>query len=416
MIEHSVLRSQKAALAVLSLAACLLCTGCPPPPKVQPAPPELPPRSLDDIVVTIEANAAKLNQALWSNSVAVTARFTDQRGKEHVYNLDSNFLFRPPQCLRMDLRPSMGDQVMQIGSNDADYWAWIEPELHTMWWGRYVHVGKPCATTIAVRPNQLVAALGLGGLPSPSEHLIGPIRKYGRTFDILYYLREEPSAISPQLSAEENAPPTGPAQHSTLTTQDSALSTQDSFLIDREYWVERVPPYLVRVVEFRDRLGRVTTSAFLDDYRAAWEGGPLVPHAVSIIWHQDNGKFTMTIGRAQGLPLEKAPPEKFRRPTRDDLPAGVTEIVQVDADCDVVFNRGEEASSESPTPAGLPSAPPAPRHPASLPRQTPSSIWIAPDAASAPSWVPPPSSAPADWLAPQPSVGVRQSLPGKPRR
>ncbi len=88
----------------------------------------------------------------------------------------------------------------------------------------------------------------------------------------------------------------------------------------------------------------MTTSAFLDDYRPVWEDGPLVPHAVSIIWHQDDGKFTMSISRMQGLPAEKVSPRAFLRPTADELPAGITDAVQVDADCDVVYLRGRDSA------------------------------------------------------------------------
>jgi hypothetical protein len=413
----------------------MLCTGCPPPPKVQPVPPEQPPRTIEEIVATIEANAARLDQAfsLWSNSVAVTARFTDRQGKEHVYNLDGNFLFQPPQRLRMDLRPSMGDQVMQIGSNDADYWVWIEPEWKKMWWGRYVHVGKPCTETIAVRPDQLVAALGLGGLPNAEEGLIGPVRKYGRTHDILYYMRRravEDEAPSAERSAASRRKDGGSSTTHPTPLRPASSKLSPGYRLEREFWVDRLPPYLIRVVLFRDALGRETTSAFLDDYRAAWEGGPLVPHAVSIIWHQDNGKFTMFISRVQGLPAEKVGPRAFLRPTREELPAGVTDVIQVDADCDIVYTRGrgvgsgeagknEEPPGTTPPPRYRQSEPAipfvAPRAVRPPPTPAASSTWVFPGAAGATSWVQPSLSDGADWLRPEPGAAVPRGWPDGPR-
>lgn len=288
---------------VSGIAASLsvLC-GCPPPNgEIEPVGPPPPPRTIEDIVATIEANAALLDRALWSNSVTVTARLVDEKAKEHAYNLDSSFLFSPPRCLRLDLRPGLGDQVMQIGSNDSDYWIWIEPEMGKMWWGRHRHVGKPCAETISVRPDQLTTALGLSGLPRAGDGLIGPARKYGRTYDVLYYLHEQPGG---------------------------------GYLLEREYLVERVSPYLLRSIRFRDRLGRVSMSAFLDDYRPAWDGGPLVPHTINVIWPKDDGKFTMWIKRLRGMEAEKVNARAFDRPTADALPGGIERVIQVDGDCE----------------------------------------------------------------------------------
>ncbi|MFQ5423835.1 MAG: hypothetical protein ACE5F9_07625 [Phycisphaerae bacterium] len=272
--------------------------GCINPKSIPDAEPP-PLRSTAEIIETIAANSRLLDRALWSAGVAVTARFRDSHDREHVYNLDSNFLFAGPASLRMDLRPGLGDRVMQIGSNADDYWVWIEPELGMMRWGRHRHVGKPCAEHLAIRPDQVAAALGVGDLRSPAAGVIGPARVYGKTYDKLVYWRVVPDG---------------------------------GYVVDHEYWVDRVRPYLIRVVLFRDGFGRRAMSAFLDDYRPAWDGGPLFAHHINIDWPQDDGKFTMRIGRMRGV--EDVSPAKFARPGVDDLPADVTDIVQVDAACD----------------------------------------------------------------------------------
>jgi hypothetical protein len=265
--------------------------------------PPAPPRELREIVEVVEHNSAMLDRPLWSQGVTVTARFRDEKSQEHTYNLEGSFLFRKPRGLRLDLRPSMGDPVMQIGSNDEDYWIWIEPEIKTMRWGRYRHVGKPCAHSIAVRPDQLGTALGLDGLPDADETLIGPARKYGKTHDILYYLRRRPGG---------------------------------EYLLEQEYWVDRSPPYMIRRVLYRDAFGRSLMSSLLDDYRPAWEGGPLIAHTVSIIWPKDDGHLTLWIGAAKAMPPEKVGPKAFVRPLKADLPPKIERIIQVDADCDAL--------------------------------------------------------------------------------
>ena len=286
-------------IAVLTLA---LGSGCPPPQKPPPVPTPQPSRSLEEIVSTIEHNAALLDQALWSGSIHVVARFRDEDDREHVYNLDGNLLYRQPRDLRVDLRPGLGNQVMQIGSNENDYWVWVEPELETMWWGRHRHVGKGCARKIVVRPDRIVSALGVGGLPGVEEGLIGPARKFGRNRDILYYLRRLPGG---------------------------------EYKIDREYWIDRVPPYQIRVVIFRDGMGKVSMSALLDNYQPAWEGGPMVARDVSIIWPEDGGKFTLSMDGVRGVPSDGVRAGSFDRPSPERLPRRLRHnVVQVDADCD----------------------------------------------------------------------------------
>ena len=285
-------------LIALSIA---VVTGCPPLPKPRPKP-EPPPRTDAEIIAAVEANSALLDRPLYSNSVQVTARFKDADGKERVFNLESNFFLEKPRNLRMDLRPAIGDQAMQIGSNDEDYWFWIEPDLGLMRWGRHRHVGKSCTGSAIIRPDQLVACLGLGSVRSPEVGLIGPARVYGSKYDKLRYWRPGPNG---------------------------------TYFVDREYWIERVEPYLIRVVVFRGRFGKRATTAFLDDYRPAWEGGPLAPHAVSIFWPADDAKFTMKVGRYSRA--ENVAPGAYRRPTPETLPPlppGVTDVVQIDAACD----------------------------------------------------------------------------------
>jgi hypothetical protein len=263
---------------------------------------------MNEIVDGVEANTSLLNQALWSNSAGITAKFADDKGKRHSYNLDGNLLFQSPRNLRLDLRPGLGNQVMQIGSNAEDFWIWIEPDVKTMWWGRYSNVGRPCARTITVRPDQLVAALGLGGLPKPSEGLIGPARKVDKSMDLLYYLRQ-------RQPGEAEGPLGG------------------GLLLDREYQIDRSPPYQIRRVQFHDELGRVVTSSTLDDYRQAWAGGPWVAHKVRIEWPAGDNRFEMSIRGFTAMPPDKVSPTAFDRPANDRLPRGIEEVIQVDAEC-----------------------------------------------------------------------------------
>ena len=292
-------RHWRAAAAFVFVVACLCVAGCPPP--NESIPPDLPrtPRTNAEIIRTIEINNRLLDRALWSNSVTVKARFEDSDGKEHPYNLEGSFLFDRPLRLLIDLRPGLGNKVMQIGSNDDDYWFWIEPEVGVMRWGRHRHVGKPGVDRAGIRPDHLVSALGFADMRLSEQGLIGPDRVWGKTYDKLRYMRE---------------------------TRDGG------FVSDREYHIDRDPPYLMRVVIFRDEFGRRVMSAFLDDYKPAWEGGPMVAHHINVDWPREKARFTMWLARVRGV--EDIEPEAFARPTDDKLPAGVRDIVQIDAVCD----------------------------------------------------------------------------------
>ncbi len=279
--------------------------GCPPQTGQitdTPPPSVAEPRELSEIVQAVNDNAERLTQALWSNSVHVTARFLDRKGKEHIYTFDGSLLFKRPRYLRMDLRHGLGTPVMQVGSNDEFYWCWIEPEMEQMWWGRHVYAGKSCVKSVTVRPEQMVAALGIGGLPPVDDDLIGPLRSFGREFDILYY---------------------------------AAPDDEHGRRFVRQYYIDRAPPHQIRLIAFLDRFGRKEMTAYLDDYKPAWEGGPWVAHAVSIFWPKDESKFTITMDRAAGRSEDQVSDKAFLLPTPEQLPAAVRRNVeQLDADCD----------------------------------------------------------------------------------
>lgn len=264
-------------------------------------PPRPRPRPLRDIISAIDANAALLNQALWSSTVHVATRFRDESGRLHTFDLDGTLLFRPPHSLRLDLSHPLGEKVMQVGSNDDEYWVWIAPEVRRMWWGRHRNVGRACARRLVVQPNELICALGVAGLPRDDSGELGPTRIHGRQHDILRYWRRIESG---------------------------------EYRLAREYRVDLAPPHLVRVVVFRDEFGDYEVSAYLDEHRPAWPGGPLVPHAIHVISHKNRDEFTLRMKAAEPRPDNAIAPRAFLRPT-DRLPAEIGDnIVQIDDDCD----------------------------------------------------------------------------------
>ena len=284
----------------------MMMGGCPPEPGKEKVidhtrpidPPD--PRSLEEITDTIHANAALLNRPLWSSSVNVVADFPDSRGKAHKYNLDGTMLYRKPRELRVDLRPSIGDPVMQIGSNADTFWIWIEPEMQMMRWGKHEHAGKPCAGRMSIRPDQLAASLGLQRLTTNDPAVTGPALSAARDYDKLTYLREYDTR---------------------------------RFVLDREIYVSRTPPFMIAVLRFFDSRGQETMRASLDDYKQAWANGPLVPHTMTFEWKQDGGHLTLKFDQV-GRPTGAVNPRAFLMPDERRLPRGIQDIQQVDAECD----------------------------------------------------------------------------------
>lgn len=318
-MRHS--RGRRQLARVASLALMLMMTGgCPPTPQEpiidRTKPIDAPdPRPLEEIMESIHANAALLNRPLWSSAVHVTADFPDRNGKSHKYNLNGTLLYRKPRELRVDLRPSIGDPVMQIGSNADTFWIWVEPELQMMRWGKHEHAGKPCAGRMSIRPDQLAASLGLQRLTVNEPGLSGPALQAGKDFDKLVYMREY---------------------------------ADRRFMIEREIYVERVPPFMIQVMRFIDARGQETMRANLSDYKRAWDNGPLVPHKMEFIWPQDGGRLTLEASNL-GKPTGAVNPRAFIMPDERRLPRGIQDVQQVDAECDGAPSpRGRRPAEDEP--------------------------------------------------------------------
>jgi hypothetical protein len=298
------------ALKFIPASACLLVCGCPPPNPVTPTPAGATDRSLTAIVQTINSNNAQIDRPLYASPVQVSAKFIDDRGRPHSYILEGGLLVRCPSDFRLDLRHSLSEPVMQVAANADEFWLWIRPEAATYWWGRFANVGKPCMDPMPLRPDELADVLGMRPLPTASDGAVGPARIFGERYDRLIYLRKE----------------------------------NDAYAVEREYWVEREPPYLIRLILFRDAVGRRGMNAFLDDYRPAWTGGPLVAHKISVYWPQKDGRMEegrLILSIDRWTEPGRISARAFVRPT--SAPEGISRTVQVDADC--------EGASPTSTPA-----------------------------------------------------------------
>lgn len=313
---------RKACLLLLSAGCAVLC-GCPPA-EVKTSRPTAP-RTNQDIVGIINANNSRIDRPLYASPAHVVAQMVDDRGTAHRYSLDGSLLVRTPHDFRLDLRHPIGEQVMQVAANAETFWLWVKPEVSTYWWGRFDNVGKPCADAMPLRPEQLAEVLGMRVLPLPRDGAIGPARMYGEQYDRLLYFGSAGGGL---------------------------------YALDREYWVERAPPYMVRLILFRDAYGRRAMNANLDDYRPAWPDGPLVAHRISIDWppsdgHGEGGKLLVTIDNWQASPTISR--RAFVRP---ESPPGIERQVQVDRNCEQPTSAANEPPPAAPASQAAPESQP----------------------------------------------------------
>ena len=70
-----------------------------------------------------------------------------------------------------------------------------------------------------------------------------------------------------------------------------------ALVIEREYWLDRYPPQLVRSVVFRDGEGVVEMQSELGAYKPLSPGGPLLPHVMKATWPKAGASMEFRVGR-----------------------------------------------------------------------------------------------------------------------
>jgi len=243
-------------LWVVSSLAVL--SGCQPRPELGP-PAQLTRREAVDLV---NYNNARITSALQAKRVSARGHFTGDDNKKHSFNLEGGALFFGPRYLYFDLR-QLGQTVMRFGSNEAEYWLWIQPEVDTLWWGTYAGLEEAAPVEIPLRPDLLIEALGFEELPAADEG--------GQ--DVLYRVMGEHNQL---FWVGHDA--IGPAR------------------LTKEYWLDRRQPHMIRKILSRDRSGRLRFYAELDDYQPIRGSGALAAHRIVLHWMERDSVMDLRIG------------------------------------------------------------------------------------------------------------------------
>ncbi len=217
---------------------------------------------LADAVRVVNDNVSRINATLRAAG-SVDGQFRTPEGGRRSYHLDGTVFYLAPSFLRFDLK-TFGERQFLFGSNPDRYWVYSR-ETQSYHCGSHGR-DENLPPEVPVRPDQLIDALGLTPIPTGLHADLKSFHVQRIESDvqqILFILRD----------------PDGRA------------------VVEKEYWLDRFPPRLVRRVVFRDADGSVTMVSTLDDYRAWSPDGPMLPHKMSADWPVAGSKMHFRVSR-----------------------------------------------------------------------------------------------------------------------
>lgn len=252
-------RTTHVALTILVLFAA---AGCSQHQSYRHSPP-LPPLAMPDAIAVVNENASRIHGAMRATGNA-DGHFIKARGGRASYHVDATLFYMPPQYLRFDLK-KLGDRQFLFGSNDQYYWVYSKADDQ---YECHPHSMGSSATGSTVQAAQLADALGLS-----------PI-----------------TGLSLATDGSGAAHAGQPVQRVTGDMQQ-ILVPGSGRTAEREYWLDRRAPRLIRRVIFRDAQGRVVLESSLDDYRPLSPGGPQVPYKVQARWPADDADIRFNVSQ-----------------------------------------------------------------------------------------------------------------------
>ncbi len=248
--------TRRAVAAAIALTTVL--GGCHPGPERFP----LEPLPMRDAVRIVNENTTKVAGTLRASG-HVDGRFTLSDGRSGSYHLDGILFYLAPKYVRFDLK-SFGDRKFLFGSNAEYYW-YYDAEADTYHCGRHGSYNE-LSNQIPIPPDQIVDALGLAVIPI-------------------------------EVSQDD---PTQPVQRVVADHQQILFLVRDErghITLQKEYWLDRCWPRLLRRVVFRDADGVVEMESELGDYRALAPDGPLLPHVMSAMWPETDAWMRFRVSK-----------------------------------------------------------------------------------------------------------------------
>ncbi len=246
-------RPRRCKVAAVAVTAILLL-GCHP----RPTPIRLDPIPMQEAIAIVNANIAKITGTLRASG-SVDGFFTKANGRRASFHLDGVLFYLAPSYFRFDLK-KFGDRQLLLGSNETSYWVYDKQDdaFHC---GRLGHP-EDVPSDVSVRPQQIVAALGLSPISQENDQL-DPMQRIVDDYQQILFV--------------------GSDEH-------------DRRVVEKEYWLDRSPPGLIGRVLFRDHNGIAEMESRLDDYRALGLDGPMLPHTMVAEWPGQGVRLRFRVG------------------------------------------------------------------------------------------------------------------------
>ena len=264
-----------------------------------------PTETLGEVVAAVNANNSKL-PTLWAHIArnGLEASFVDDRGKRQDVVLGGTVLYRAPQDVLVVGHHDLGGNVLQVGSNDERYWFGINVgDNKTTWWGRYQFLGAPCADPVPIRPDLILAVLGVSTINTDLTALPAPVMRFN------------------------------PDEDAYMLVWNGRLP--DRWVATKEVWYDRQTKRPKFVLLF-DENGRVLLRAFLSEHKPVQVPGtpqaqwPTVATRYELYFPENNGRLRLALDDVR-LSRGAAPSDatfNFNRAI-----AGVTKVIQLDRNC-----------------------------------------------------------------------------------
>ncbi len=260
----------------------------------------VPPRDAREAMRRINANLEKIEGALYCKALT-SFRFRDANGRDRRFiGHPATVIFEAPRCLYFDIKSSLAGSVARIGSNDEQYWLWVDtPETRKLWYGDWQTLKGGHARPMAVPPDQLLDALMMRPLPKWLDGALNPLLRINGNDHRLLFV---------------------------------GLDELGWTYAKRELVLDHRPPYMP--VEIIDRLrdGRVVMHAYLRKYRPVKGTGPAGPYTARkyvVYWELDRAEMRLDFSevryRSKDMPFCEFPEgwegelESLDEPPRVDL-------------------------------------------------------------------------------------------------
>lgn len=234
------------------------------------------PVPLGTSVQMINANVARVTGTLRASG-PVDGEAVVEQGRKSSFHADGVLFFLQPRYLRFDVK-KFGERQFLFGSNAEQYWVFSKADGE-YFCGRHDRL-EDLPPDLPVRPDQLADALALA------------------PFDV--------------------AGDTPIAQRVTDEYQQLLFLGTDDFgniRVEKEYWVDRCAPRVVRRVIFRDADGVIEMESLLDDYRIQEDGSLYLPHRVHVRWPQAEMSLTLDVTQWRLVPQVKPDGPQFSAPS-----------------------------------------------------------------------------------------------------